>query len=108
MPSYAGGKSRKGSQIAQVIFDLERTYFGNGQPTLIEPFAGFLGVSIHFAIHGRYIVSNDKNSDIISMWKEIKRGWIPPEEPVSMRLYNNLRSGGGTARDRGFYGVACA
>lgn len=113
MPSYAGGKAKIGSEIAEAIIAIEHHYdtmIPDWRRTkyIIEPFAGYLNISIHFAKQGRKIISNDINNDIIQLWKYLQSGNVLPSRPISKKYYDSLKDGEGAAWERGFYSVACA
>lgn len=99
MTSYHGGKQRIGYRIADVIceisLDIEKStnFKIKGY---CEPFCGMLGVYKHipelFSTHSKlHYKSGDANKDVILMWKNAKKGWIPPLD-CSEKLYNNLKT----------------
>jgi len=78
MCRYMGGKGKIGRHISEKIIEIEgkipietEAYF--------EPFVGMCGVMRHM---GNSKHKNKKACDysenIISLWKEVKEGWIPP------------------------------
>ena len=72
-----------------------------------EPFCGMLGVGIHFAKAGRYMLANDKNTDLILLLDAIKNGWVPPKS-CSKTKYEQYKNNTEHSKLRGFYGFACA
>jgi DNA adenine methylase len=105
MPSYGGGKSKIGLEISKVIKEIELNEGWNG--TYFEPFCGLLGVGIHIAKEGRKVRACDSNQDLILMWKELQKGWIPPAV-CSREQFNKLKVSNDHSAVRGFIGIACA
>lgn len=122
MPSYGGGKAKIGREIFNTIKRVEDSFYGihSCVSPLFVPFAGFLGVSIHFARESsRTIYASDINADIIEMWQRLKdKSWRLPTRPICKKKYDKLRQehiDATTSRtqihpsaERGFYGIACA
>jgi len=79
---YFGGKNR----IAKDIVLLLNKYRKDNQQ-FVEPFCG--GINITCLMNGN-ILANDKNFELIEMYKAIQNGWIPPED-VSEIDYENAK-----------------
>jgi len=82
-----GGKWRQGRKIAESIRPVltkDKTYY--------EPFCGALSVAIRISefFNGKMIMS-DANESLINMWKEIFRGWEPPDI-VTEEMYNEVKN----------------
>lgn len=109
MPTYGGGKAKIGQQIADVIADL-RHYYNYEETDILEPFCGMLGASVHLCQLGNLSVC-DYNSDIIAMWKCLKKGWVPPNS-CNKQQYEQLKVSQPTKSidkaKKGFIGVCCA
>lgn len=68
---YLGGKSRTAKQIAAIV-----------SPTGLwwEPFCGGLSVSVALAAISRQAgVVSDANLAVISLYRSVQAGWVPPE-----------------------------
>jgi DNA adenine methylase len=105
MPSYGGGKSKIGKEIYKVIQKIEEDKGWDG--TYFEPFCGLLGVGIHIAKNRRKVIACDSNQDLILMWKELQKGWIPPAI-CSREQFNKLKVSNDHSAVRAFMGIACA
>ena len=75
MTAYIGGKCSIGKEIAQVIMHHDPQ--GPGQSPYWEPFVGMCGVMRHMEAPLR--VGSDLHYELICMWQELQKGWIPPE-----------------------------
>ena len=79
---YLGGKFRQGKQIAQIISP--HLYSGC---TYIEPFCGALGSAYHVAkvapVSTKFVLS-DVHEPLITMWKALFSGWVPPNIDKSL------------------------
>lgn len=105
MPTYGGGKSRLGKEISKVIEKIEEKYDFEGD--YFEPFCGLLGVGINFAKKERSVLACDANTDLILMWKRLKRGWDLPKTCTKDK-YDKLRETKRHSAEKGFLGIACA
>ena len=97
---YFGGKSRIAKQISTYINNQLRP----GQP-YVEPFCGACWV-VAAIDSNRLRLANDFHNDLIIMWKELQKGWIPPDV-VSEELYNSLKKAEPSAL-RGIVGFGCS
>ena len=116
MTAYAGGKQQLGKYIYEAILDLEDelTDGDSAENPLpyFEPFCGMCGVLIHFAMAKeenaeRELSACDINKDIIAMWKDLQKGWLPPRKCTKKR-YDELKYSKSTSAERGFIGVVCS
>lgn len=85
---YLGGKHRQGRKIAEFVVP----HLKPGM-TYIEPFCGALGVVRHVvreAPAGVKLVLSDKNEALITMWKALMGGWIPPST-ITEKEYGVLK-----------------
>lgn len=98
---YMGGKSRLGKRIASQIKDMLEP----GQ-SFVDLFCGSCNVVMH--IDGkRTRVANDINLPLISMWRAVQDGWIPPEN-VPEQLYHIARRIPDTDPLKAFIGFGCS
>jgi DNA adenine methylase len=106
MTQYAGGKTKLGKEIYEIIKEFE---YQHGYDNLIyfEPFCGMAGVMRHFAEDNRKIIASDINLDLILMWKKIQQRWLPPKNCSEIK-YNKLKNSTTPSAERGFYGFACS
>jgi DNA adenine methylase len=95
---YFGGKSA----IAKEITSILKEYRGGGQ-LFVEPFCGGLNIT---ALMGGRIIANDKNYELIEMYKAIQNGWSPPEY-VSEQEYNDAKTTS-DAKLKAFIGIGCS
>ena len=80
-----GSKVRLSKDIVPIINDLIKIC---NIDTYIEPFVG--GANIIDKIQCKNKIGYDINSYLISMWNDIKNGWIPPEY-MSKQTYNEIK-----------------
>jgi DNA adenine methylase len=83
---YLGGKHRFGTRISSII----NTYLWGKD--YYEPFFGMGGVLQHITAINRF--ASDLDPDLISMWKALKKGWVPPTY-VSRGAYYRIRNNPG-------------
>jgi site-specific DNA-adenine methylase len=111
MTSYHGGKQRIGKAIADVIkevYDVVKQSKGFNLKGYCEPFCGMLGVYRHipdlFSDHKPKLTykAGDVNESVIEMWKESKKGWVPPTS-CTEKVFNALKQGPNSAM-RGYIG----
>ncbi len=95
---YLGGKSRIAKQISSY---LNKVIEDNKIERYIEPFCGACWITQE--INPNIIrVACDIHPDLILMWQELTKGWIPPEN-ISEEEYKDLKSAPSSAL-RGFVG----
>lgn len=82
---YMGSKARLSKDIAPIINDL---IIENKIETYIEPFVG--GCNMIDSIKCKNRIASDNNKYLISMWRELQKGWKPPVE-ISKELYIDIR-----------------
>jgi DNA adenine methylase len=95
---YFGGKARLSKEIVQIL-----NKYRNNQPFL-EPFLG--GANIASKMTGERHAS-DINSNLIEMYKELQKGWIPPEI-VTEQDYENAKLGKSEPCLTAFIGFGCS
>lgn len=110
MTCYHGGKQKIGREISEIIFNTtlkicqEKKFDIEGYA---EPFCGMMGVFQHIPeLFDEYKIkykAGDINKSLILMWKEAKRGWIPPLI-CSYKKYQELRYDGEETAEKGFLG----
>jgi DNA adenine methylase len=84
--NYIGGKHKQGAAIARII----RPYLKGGS-LYIEPFCGAMGSASALAkildpSLGVRMTLSDSHEALITLWRSVQAGWIPPTE-VSEELY---------------------
>lgn len=99
---YLGGKSRIAKQIGAFLnSEIERL-----RPIkYIEPFCGACWITQEIKPDIQRIAC-DIHPDLILMWKELQKGWIPPED-VSKEEYYAVKNEVSSAL-RGFIGFGCS
>jgi len=113
MTAYQGGKKQIGKYIYQALLDLEDELYEDAETNPLpyfEPFCGMCGVLVHFAKdeeRERDISACDINKDIIFMWKDLQKGWVPPSTCTKER-YEELKYSKKHSAERGFIGVVCS
>jgi DNA adenine methylase len=104
MTAYQGGKQRLGKKIYEQIMK----YNNNKYNTYFEPFCGMCGVLYHFALNTSYdLIACDINKDIIIMWQQLQKGWIPPET-CDKEYYEKIKNSTINSAERGFLGTVCS
>lgn len=95
---YLGGKSRIAKQIGNFLnLEIEKL-----KPIkYIEPFCGACWITQEITPNIQKIAC-DIHKDLILMWKELQKGWIPPEN-ITQEEYEQLRNSESSAL-RGFVG----
>jgi hypothetical protein len=58
-------------------------------------------------VHATKRVFSDLNHDVMLMWKELKKGWIPPTK-ITEEEYAAIRKSPGPSALRGFAGTHCS
>ena len=117
MTLYQGGKTRLGPSIYDAITEIEeiitRDKFGTPEKLdYFEPFIGMAGVMRCFGAdvnngNKRKLYANDKNPNIISMWKATQKGWLPSPN-CSKEKYNSLKLQKEPSPEKGFYCSGCS
>lgn len=79
---YMGSKNRISKEILEIILKGRKKY-----QWYVEPFCG--GCNAIDKVDGLRM-ANDYNDYLISLWKALQRGWIPPTE-ISKELYTDIR-----------------
>jgi site-specific DNA-adenine methylase len=114
MTTYHGGKQKIGIDIADAIFQY---LMDNDLLDVIEgycePFIGMAGVyenildiSDDLRLDWNFI-AGDVNTALISMWKHLQKGWVPPIS-YTKKKYLNLKKSRGKQHERGYIGHACS
>lgn len=95
MTQYHGGKFAYGKKLSSVMSKYIQRNYGDWDDfdAYIEPFVGMAGVMRHIPHHTR--VGADRNTELISMWNAVKRGWLPEKTwrnaHVSEREYKKMK-----------------
>ena len=99
---YFGGKQRISKQLARYLNMLLK----DNQP-FVDLFCG--SCNIITKIDGsRLKIANDKHKYLISMWKELQNGWIPPQT-VTRQEYKQIRDNKDNLPHlTGFVGFGCS
>lgn len=80
---YMGSKARHAAAIGAILQPLV-----SGATAFVEPFVG--GASITSVISHPVRLASDVDPDLITMWRAVSEGWMPPES-VSEQDYDSLR-----------------
>lgn len=70
-----GSKARISKDIVPII---NKLIFENEISTYIEPFVGGCNMIEHIICENK--IGSDNNEYLINMWKDLQRGWNPPNE----------------------------
>lgn len=112
MTSYHGGKQRIGKRLSQVIVDESLVIASNKGITIdgyCEPFCGMLGVYQYipqlYKKNGLILnyLAGDINNNVIMMWKDTQKGWIPPTI-VTEEQYNQIKNSIDCSAEKGYVG----
>lgn len=82
---YMGSKARLSKDLAPVINNIIKE---NNIKIYIEPFVGGANMIQHIQSENK--IGYDNNRYLISMWNDIKNGWMPPKE-MSKELYLDIK-----------------
>ena len=82
---YMGSKARLAKDIAPI---LQKMIDENNITTYIEPFVGGANMIEHIKCKKK--IGADSNNYLISMWNEIKKGYVPPKE-ITREMYNKIK-----------------
>lgn len=83
---YMGSKSRVAKDISKIINGI---IIDKNINTYIEPFVGGCNMIEHIKCENK--IASDNNEYLISMWKDLQRGWNPPAE-MSKKMYNDIKN----------------
>jgi hypothetical protein len=76
---YVGGKQKSGGH--KIAAHVCRFALANGSREIVEPFCGGLSVTYRLAASGHFVlVSRDACEPLITLYKAIQAGWLPPRE----------------------------
>ena len=82
---YMGSKARISKDIAPIINNLIKE---NNIKNYIEPFVGGCNMIEHIVCENK--IASDNNDYLISMWRDLQKGWNPPNE-ITKELYIDIR-----------------
>ena len=99
---YFGGKQRISKQLSQYL----NTQLKDNQP-FVDLFCGSCNVVVKIDSN-RLRIANDKHKYLISMWKELQQGWLPPQT-ITRQEYKQIKDN----KDNlpyltGFVGFGCS
>lgn len=83
---YMGSKNRISKEISQIINNM---IIDNNISTYIEPFVGGCNMIEHIRCDNK--IGSDNNDYLISMWRDLQKGWLPPLE-ISKEEYNDIKN----------------
>lgn len=83
---YMGSKSRVAKEISSIINEM---ILENNITTYIEPFVGRCNMIEHIKCNNK--IGSDNNKYLISMWRDLQKGWTPPYE-MSREMYNSIKN----------------
>lgn len=99
---YFGGKQR----ISKPLSEYLNLQLDDGQP-FADLFCGSCNV-VSKIDNNRLKIANDKHKYLIEMWKELQKGWIPPEH-ITKRQYEIIKNNKDTRPYlTGFVGFGCS
>lgn len=82
---YMGSKARISKDVAPIINNLIKD---NNIRTYIEPFVGGCNMIEHVICENK--IASDNNDYLIDMWKDLQKGWNPPDE-MTKETYIDIR-----------------
>lgn len=95
---YFGGKARIAKEIVSVL-----NKYREKDQLFIEPFCGGINIT---CLMGDNVIANDRNIELIELYKSIQNGWIPPEN-VSEEDYENAKITT-DKKLKAFIGIGCS
>lgn len=95
---YFGGKARIAKDIVKVLNEYRKP-----NQTFIEPFCGGINIT---CLMGDNVIANDRNWELIEMYKAIQNGWMPPEN-VSEDDYEKAKTTE-DAKIKAFIAIGCS
>lgn len=95
---YFGGKARIAKDIVNVLNEYRKP-----NQIFIEPFCGGINIT---CLMGDNVVANDKNIELIEMYKALQNGWIPPEN-VTEQDYEDAKTTD-DAKLKAFVAIGCS
>jgi len=98
---YLGGKSKLAGRIVDAI---SREV---GAARVWEPFCGGGAITTQLARTRDYVASTDVHRPLISMWRALQSGWVPPER-LTLEQYTRARSLPDNDPLKAFAGFACS
>lgn len=96
-----GSKARIAKEILPIILNNR-----NHRPYL-EPFAGGMNMICEVSQNEGERYANDLNKYIIALFKELNKGWIPPNF-ITKDFYEHCKEGNCEDYMRGYVGVCCS
>jgi len=95
---YLGGKSRICKEISNIINNIKGNLY-------IEPFVGGAWVTQYVEYNKKY--AYDINPYLISLYKKLQEGWIPPES-ITENDYKKAKNNEVSPHLRAFIGFGCS
>ncbi len=80
---YFGGKARIARDVVSVLNEYRKP-----NQLFVEPFCGGINIT---CLMGDNVIANDKNFELIEMYKALQSGWQPPEN-VTEEDYENAKT----------------
>lgn len=99
---YFGGKQRIAKSLASYL----NSILEPNQP-FVDLFCGSCNV-ISKIDSNRRRIANDKHKYLIAMWKELQRGWIPPDTFSKEEYYEVKETPDAKPYLTGFVGFGCS
>ncbi len=94
---YMGGKHKISKRLVEAMGEITGDYY--------EPFVGGANVITKIVAKNRF--ASDANPALISMWKAVQNGWVPPEI-VTEEEYKQARHLPDTDPRKTFIGFGCS
>lgn len=95
---YFGGKAKTAKYIVSILNEYRKP-----NQLFIEPFCGGLNIT---CLMGDNVIANDKNFELIELYKAVQNGWTPPEN-VSEDDYINVKNSE-DFKLKAFIGIGCS
>lgn len=99
---YMGGKSKISKEIAELLTMKTR----GGDRPFVSLFCG--SCSIESKVNTEIKILNDKHPYLIAMWKELQKGWIPPDIITKEDYYYIKENKDEKPYLTGFVGFGCS
>lgn len=101
---YFGGKVRIAKDLSKFI---NENYLKENNKTFVDLFCGSCNILVGID-NKRVVIGNDKHKYLISMWKELQNGWIPPKE-ITPKQYKEIKLNLDKEKHlSGFVGFGCS
>jgi len=101
---YLGGKNKIARYIADFIKDIIDPTMVDGY---LEPFCGSLAITVRM-IDYKKVLASDIHSDLIKLWKEVKKNTFVPPKTLSESEWKNIKTYPSPSAMKAFAGFGCS